>query len=140
MAVEFTSLKKDFRLTQKAKITEWLNVISYLENKEIENLNFIFCTDAYLLSMNKKQLKHNFYTDIITFDYSEKSKLSGDIFISIDRVKDNAKIFSVSFPNELRRVMAHGVLHLCGYKDKTISDSKKMKRKEEEALACWGNM
>ena len=137
MAVEFTSLKKNFRIRQKSKIAAWLNVVCYIENKEIENLNFIFCSDSYLLSINKKYLKHNFLTDIITFDYSAKSILSADIFISVDRVKENAKTFSSSFENELRRVIAHGVLHCCGYKDATEAEKKRMRKKENSALHIW---
>jgi probable rRNA maturation factor len=100
------------------------------ENFESGEITIIFCTDDYLLEINKTYLNHDFYTDIITFDYSENDLVSGDLFISIDRVNDNAESFSVSFDNELKRVIYHGVLHLCGYKDKTEKDEKEMREKE----------
>jgi rRNA maturation RNase YbeY len=100
------------------------------ENFESGEITIVFCTDDYLLEMNKRYLSHNFYTDIITFDYSENGVISGDLFISVDRVNDNAGSFSVSVDNELKRVIYHGVLHLCGYKDKTENDIKEMREKE----------
>jgi rRNA maturation RNase YbeY len=100
------------------------------ENFESGEITIVFCTDDYLLEMNKRYLNHNFYTDIITFDYSENGVISGDLFISVDRVNDNAGSFSVSVDNELKRVIYHGVLHLCGYKDKTENDIKEMREKE----------
>jgi probable rRNA maturation factor len=104
----------------------------------ILSLHFIICDDDYLLSLNITHLQHDTLTDIITFRYQEYPlPLESDIYISIDRVKENASQYSVSFENELHRVMAHGVLHLLGFKDKTAADSKKMREKEEEALALW---
>jgi len=100
------------------------------ENKTKGDLSFIFCSDDYLLDINKKYLNHDFYTDVITFDYSENNILSGDVFISIDRVKENAGTFNVPFEEELQRVMIHGVLHLAGYKDKTDKEKKQMTDKE----------
>ena len=100
------------------------------ENFESGEITIVFCTDDYLLEMNKRYLNHDFYTDIITFDYSENGVISGDLFISVDRVNDNAGSFSVSVDNELKRVIYHGVLHLCGYKDKTENDEKEMREKE----------
>ena len=100
------------------------------ENFESGEITIVFCTDDYLLEINKTYLNHDFYTDIITFDYSENDLVSGDLFISVDRVNDNAGSFSVSFDNELKRVIYHGVLHLCGYKDKTEKDAKEMREKE----------
>ena len=104
------------------------------ENFDSGEITIVFCTDDYLLEMNKRYLNHNFYTDIITFDYSENGVISGDLFISIDRVNDNAGSFSVSVDNELKRVIYHGVLHLCGYKDKTEKDKKEMREKENYYL------
>jgi rRNA maturation RNase YbeY len=101
-----------------------------LENFESGEITIVFCIDDYLLEINKTYLNHDFYTDIITFDYSGNDFVSGDLFISVDRVKDNAESFSVSFDNELKRVIYHGVLHLCGYKDKTEKDEKEMREKE----------
>jgi len=104
------------------------------QNKEEGELNLVFCSDDYLLEINNKHLNHDYYTDIITFDYSEKKKISGDLLISIDRVKENAKIFSVPFIHELNRVVIHGVLHLCGYKDKTEEEKKQMRNLENKYL------
>ena len=105
------------------------------EKHSLKTLNFIFCTDEYLHSINLQYLNHDTYTDIITFDNSEGDGLiEGDIFISIDRVKENANKFDVSLEKEIKRVMAHGVLHLCGYIDKTAGEAKQMRLKEDEAL------
>jgi rRNA maturation RNase YbeY len=112
-----------------------LKKVAKKEGYSIVGLNYIFCSDEYLLQINKDFLEHDYYTDIITFDQSEvKGKIEGDIFISIDRVKDNAKTVGSTFTQELHRVLAHGLLHLTGYKDKTPKDAKKMRAKEEEAL------
>ena len=107
-----------------------LESLIVLENYKSGEITIVFCTDDYLLEMNKTYLNHDFYTDIITFDYSENGVISGDLFISVDRVNDNAGSFSVSVDNELKRVIYHGVLHLCGYKDKTENDEKEMREKE----------
>lgn len=103
------------------------------EGKNHGDINFIFCDDSFLLALNKKFLKHNTLTDIITFQYPS-DKLSAEIFISIPRVKENAKKFKVSFENELQRVMIHGILHLCGYKDKTAKQKKEIRKKEDYYL------
>lgn len=115
----------------------WLSRIVASEGFLVGALNFIFCDDEYLLKINEQYLNHNDYTDIITFDYSESKFVSGDIFISVERVKDNAKKFSVSEEEELQRVMAHGILHLCGYKDKTEEDSAVMRKKEDEKIEMF---
>jgi rRNA maturation RNase YbeY len=104
------------------------------EGCKIEEVNIIFCSDIYLSEHNQRYLKHTSLTDIITFDYSEGKMISGDIFISIERVCENAMKFKVSENQELKRVMIHGILHLCGYKDKTASDRKKMRGKEDEYM------
>ncbi len=104
------------------------------EHKTDGELSFIFCSDDYLLAMNKDYLNHDFYTDVITFDYCENDIISGDVFISVDRVRENAKTFNTSFENELQRVMIHGVLHLVGYKDKTKEEKTKMQEKETQYL------
>ena len=98
-------------------------------------ITIIFCSDDYLLDKNRAYLNHDYYTDIITFDYSENDVVSGDLFISIDRVKDNANTYGISFDNELKRVVYHGILHLCGYKDKTEKDKKEMREKENYYLS-----
>ena len=107
------------------------------EGKLCSELSYIFCDDAYLLEINKEYLNHNTYTDIITFDYSTPNSISGDLFISIERVKDNAQKFGISELEELRRVMVHGVLHLLGYKDKEESEIAEMRLKEEEKLKMF---
>ena len=100
------------------------------ENKQIGEINCIFCDDEYLLEKNKTYLNHNTLTDIITFDYSEKDEISGDLFISIERVRENAKIYNVTFELELSRVLIHGILHLIGFGDKTDEEIKTMRQKE----------
>jgi len=104
------------------------------ENKLVGEINVIFCTDDHLLEINRTHLNHDYYTDIITFDYTEKNKISGDLFISFERVIENAINFNVDTKNELYRVIIHGVMHLCGYKDKSRKESRFMRIKEQEAL------
>lgn len=119
----------------KRNIYSWLNKVAILENKTIQSLNIILCSDEFLLSMNQKHLNHDYYTDVITFDLSEKTTLiEGEIYISIDRVKENAKLLNQPFIDELHRVIVHGLLHLCGYKDKTQPQQKLMRKKEDEYL------
>ena len=107
------------------------------ENRTLGEINYIFCSDEYLLNINKQYLKHDYYTDVIYFDYSEENIISGDIFISVDTVKDNAKEYDVEFEKELARVMVHGVLHFIGYKDKTDEDAKQMRQKENQYLPLF---
>jgi len=111
-------------------IYEWINNSIQNENKQKGEINIIFCSDDYLLKMNKDHLNHDYFTDIITFDYCEKDLVSGDLFISTDRVGENAKKFNVEFNAELNRVIIHGVLHLIGYNDKTDEEQKEMTEKE----------
>lgn len=127
----------DFALTDEAYFTDWITRVIDSENFQIGDLNYIFCSDEYLLQVNLAYLNHDYYTDIITFDYCEAQQISGDIFISIDRVRENAKSFAVSFNEELLRVMAHGLLHLMKYKDKTDEDSSLMRRKENEKIKLF---
>lgn len=107
------------------------------ENRTLGEVNYIFCSDEYLLNINKQYLNHDYYTDVISFDYSEDDIISGDIFISVDTVKDNAKEYAVEFEKELARVMVHGVLHFIGYKDKTDEDAKLMRQKENQYLPLF---
>ncbi len=107
------------------------------EGKIMGEVNYILCSDPYLLEMNKQYLQHDYYTDVITFDYCEDNVISGDIFISVDTVRDNAKEYDATFERELERVMVHGVLHLVGYKDKTDEDSKVMRSKENQYLVLF---
>ena len=125
----------DFQLKYKQSITKWLKDAISTENKELGEINYIFCDDQYLLKKNQKYLQHDTFTDIITFDYTEENSLSGDIFISIERVKENAITFAVPFETELRRVIIHGVLHLMGYKDKSDEEAETMRSKENYYLS-----
>ncbi len=127
----FEEIKKfDFDKIIKSKIIEMCR----LEKREIAYLNFIFCSDNYILKMNKKYLDHDYFTDVITFNYNEDKILNGDIFISKDTVLYNSEKFNVPFENELNRVMIHGVLHLIGYNDKNESEKTEMKSKENQYL------
>jgi probable rRNA maturation factor len=124
-----------FRLLYQEELRKWITGVISQKKFKIEEINYIFCSDKYLIQLNKKFLDHNFYTDIITFDNSsEKKKISADIFISIDSVKTNAQKFGSSFKNELHRVMIHGALHLTGYNDKTKEDRNTMRMMEDETL------
>ena len=137
MAILFINDHLDFRLKEKLKLKKWIIKISLKEKKEIGSLNYIFTTDEALLEINRKYLKHNTYTDIITFNYNEGKKINGDVFISVERVRENAKKFGVDFEEELRRVMIHGVLHLCGYRDKKKADAELMRKKENQSLKAF---
>lgn len=112
----------------------WFSNVCALEDKELGDVNVIFCSDEHLLVMNREHLDHDYYTDIITFDYTVGPVVSGDLFISVDRVADNADDLDVTFIDELNRVCVHGLLHLCGYKDKSADDEKLMRAKEDEML------
>lgn len=125
-----------FRLLHQEELRKWITNAARENNFQPEEVNYIFCSDHYLLQLNKKFLDHNFYTDIITFDNSSgNKKISADIFISIDSVKTNAGKFQTGFKDELHRVMIHGMLHLLGYKDKTKKDQLVMRTKENEWLS-----
>lgn len=131
--ITFTSESTPFDFDLEKKIVPIIELIISDHKKHIGQLDYIFCSDDYLLELNKKHLGHDYYTDIITFPYSE-DPISSDVFISIDRVKENAKTYSVSFEQELFRVILHGVLHLVGIKDKTEEESKEMREKENYYL------
>ncbi len=132
--ISFVEQDVDFDLLQKRKLKQWLKDAILEERKRVGELTIVFCSDNYLLSVNKDFLKHDYYTDIITFDYCEADVISGDLLISIDRVKENATVQKVSFIDELNRVMIHGVLHLFGYKDKTKAEAAEMRQKEDYYL------
>jgi rRNA maturation RNase YbeY len=125
---------EDLSLTEES-LSNWITEVCSNESKEFGDISLIFCSDEYLLDMNRTHLDHDYYTDIITFDYTENQLVSGDLFISIDRVRENASDFNVSFVHELHRVIIHGVLHLCGYKDKSDEEEKLMRSKENDALS-----
>lgn len=116
---------------EEGKYTDWLNKVADNEGFSIGEISYVFVNDEELRSMNKKYLNHDYYTDIITFDYSEIKNLNGDIFISIDRVRENATKFNVTREEELRRVMVHGILHLMGYKDGTTDEKNVMRTLED---------
>ncbi|WP_417355971.1 rRNA maturation RNase YbeY [Flavobacterium sp.] len=124
----------DFKLENEALYEEWVSKIIDSEDKTEGEINYIFCDDEYLLQKNIEFLNHDTLTDIISFDYTMGNLISGDIFISVERVKDNAADFNTEFIEELKRVMAHGILHYCGYKDKTDEDSALMRFKENEKI------
>lgn len=129
--IYFHNEDTDFELSDSLKTKKWILECISKEGKSCGELNFIFCSDDYLLSINQTHLNHDTFTDIITFNYVENDVISGDIFISVDRVKENARNFKVSFSEELNRVIIHGVLHLIGYDDKTPSDAQEIRQKED---------
>lgn len=138
MAVHFFSEDIDFKLPEKLRRKRWLKELAAEAGFRIKELNYVFCSDEYLYQMNVDYLNHDTYTDIITFDNSEKAKeLEGDIFISVDRVRENAKSVEVEEELELTRVLAHGLLHLMGYKDKAKEEASLMRLKEEEAIELY---
>jgi probable rRNA maturation factor len=134
MAIGFTNDTIAFNLKGKSKLRSWITTIVKKEKHELGQVNYIFTSDESLLKINIQYLKHDTYTDIITFNYNAGKKISGDIFISVDRVKENAAKFEADLEEELHRVMIHGILHLCGYKDKTKADAELMRKKENGAL------
>ena len=127
----------EFTLENEDAISNWISNVIRSENKKEGEINYIFCDDEYLLQINQEHLQHDYYTDIISFDYTVGNEINGDLFISVDRVKENAQDFNVSFDNELKRVIVHGVLHYCGYKDKSEVDELLMRSKEDEKLAMF---
>ena len=127
--IDFQFIETNKLLLEKSN--DWLKKVVTYENKEIGEIVFVFCTDTYLLEKNIRFLQHSTLTDVITFDYCEGREISGDILISIDRVKENSEIFGVNFLNELDRVMVHGLLHLLGYNDKSKKEAKLIRSKED---------
>ena len=137
--INFYTESVDFpfsRRGSKADLRTYINNLIRNEGKKTGDINYIFCTDDYLLEINKQYLSHDYYTDVITFDYSEFPVVSGDIFISVDMVRNNAKEFAPSIEHEMYRVIFHGVLHLCGYMDKQPDEEKLMREKEDYYLAA----
>lgn len=133
--ISFHAEDFDFALSDELAQSSWLQKVIEDEGYHLKQLSYIFCSDNYLHQINLEYLDHDTFTDIITFPYEEAPFVGGDIFISIERVRENAKEFKVPFEQELGRVMAHGVLHLCGYKDKTPEQQMVMRQKEEESLS-----
>lgn len=135
IAFEYLKTEDIAEINQNKK---WLNQVISNEAKKEGDITYIFCDDDYLLEKNIRFLNHNTLTDVITFDYCEGNSVSGDIFISIERVKENSEVFKVDFLTELNRVMVHGLLHLLGYKDKTEKESNLMRKKENYYLSKYG--
>jgi probable rRNA maturation factor len=135
MPIRFFYEEVDFKLKHPTKIRLWITESAKKEKRQITEVNYIFCSDKYLLSLNQDYLKHNTLTDIITFDNSEGPLIAGEIYISIDRVNENAAKYASGITDELHRVMIHGVLHLCGYKDKKPVDKTLMRKKEDAYLS-----
>jgi len=125
----------DFKLKNKIKLKKWINNVIEKEGKKLKFVNFMFCDDKEMVEKNINYLNHMTYTDILTFDYTENNIISGDIIISIDRIKENAKTYNVTFKKELTRVIIHGILHLIGYKDKSKKEKKIMREKEDFYLS-----
>jgi rRNA maturation RNase YbeY len=129
--------ENDFNLDNEEAISSWISDVILSENKKEGDINYIFCDDDFLLDINQQYLDHDTLTDIISFDYSVGNELHGDIFISTERVAENAQDFGVSFSEELLRVLSHGVLHYCGYKDKSETDELLMRSKEDEKIRMF---
>ena len=136
MAIGFFSREISYRISRPRKTISWIKKVALLEGKSISSLSVIFCTDEYLLTLNQQYLQHDTFTDVITFHYSEDASIiDGEIFISIDRVRENAGALEISFDEELLRVIIHGVLHLIGYSDKTRTQAAEMRKKEDAYLS-----
>lgn len=129
--------ENEFELPNEDQIATWISKVILSENKKEGEINYIFCDDEYLLNLNEQYLDHDTLTDIISFDYSIGNEIHGDIFISIERVIENAVDFKVTFEEELQRVLVHGVLHYCGYKDKSENDEQLMRNKEDEKMKMF---
>lgn len=129
--------ESDFILDNEEAIAAWLSAVIVSEKKKEGEINYIFCDDEYLHKINVEYLNHDTLTDIISFDYSVGNELNGDVFVSVERVQDNANDFNVSFEDELKRVLVHGILHYCGYKDKGDEEERLMRLKEDEKIAMF---
>ena len=133
-SIQFFTEQTDFILPKQSHVSKWISLCISKKDKNVGALNFIFCSDEYLLTLNKNYLNHNTYTDVITFNYVEEETISGDIFISIDRVQENASELNINFNEELYRVIIHGVLHLIGYSDKTPEEAQEIRGQEDFCL------
>ena len=135
--VQFNFLVNSFSLRDRTRLKAFIETIFKKEGYPLESITYIFCSDKYLRSINKTFLSHNYDTDIITFNLSESDKIVGEVYISIDRVRDNASFYGKTLRNELHRVIFHGAFHLCGYKDKSKADQAEMREKENKALSAF---
>ncbi len=134
MAISYQAEEIKAPKIRKREISKWIKKVAETYGKEVENVAYIFCSDEYILRINNEYLNHDYYTDIITFDYGVENDISGDIFISLDTVKSNSEKFNTDYDEELHRVIIHGILHLCGIKDKSPKERADMTEKENEAL------
>ncbi len=134
MAIHYQT--EDIRLPKikRRDISNWIKEVALIHNKKVGDISYIFCSDEKILEINNQYLQHDYYTDIITFDYSDEKNISGDLFISLETVKSNSEKFKTDYNEELLRVIIHGILHLCGFKDKSPKEEKLMREKENEAL------
>jgi rRNA maturation RNase YbeY len=133
--IYYNNIDNKYIIKEKRKINSWIKLCINEEGKKMNAISFNLCSDEYILQLNNEALQHDYYTDIITFELNEKNEpIEGDIYISIDRVKDNAKSLNIPFISELQRVLIHGILHLCGYKDKNAKEEKQMRAKENYYL------
>ena len=127
----------EFILENETLFSDWISRVILSENKKEGDINYVFCDDEYILEINKQYLDHDYYTDIISFDYSVGNELHGDVFVSVERVRENATDFDVTFVEELKRVIIHGILHYSGYKDKSEEEELLMRQKENEKIAMF---
>ena len=137
MSIHFNFAEIDEFSLQRRNIKDWIKNCTVNEKRKLGDIQYIFCSDDYLLKINKQFLNHDYLTDIVTFDYDEKDIISGDVFISVDRITENSTIYKVCFYNELLRVIIHGILHLIGYNDKSDSEKKIMREKENYYLSLY---
>ncbi|MES1198238.1 MAG: rRNA maturation RNase YbeY [Chitinophagaceae bacterium] len=138
--IDFHFQRSIIKIPKRKLLRDFIKKIFEKERKSIESLNIIFCSDKYLLKINQKYLSHNDYTDIITFDLSDAQEIIGEIYISLDRIRENAKLLAIDIGQELLRVIFHGILHLCGYQDKLKSEKMKMTLKENYYLRKWNSI
>ncbi|MFC2152817.1 rRNA maturation RNase YbeY [Bacteroidota bacterium] len=140
MPVKFFREETNFHLKERILLKNWIKLTILEEKHKLGNINFIFTSDNYLLKINKEYLSHNYFTDIVTFNYCENNLINGDIFISVDTIENNSALFNVAFTSELHRVMIHGILHLIGYDDQNAEDKRKMSEKENHYLERLKNL
>ncbi|MGF7230659.1 rRNA maturation RNase YbeY [Arachidicoccus sp.] len=135
--VFFHYIDQTVHLLNKKEVKKFIELLFKLEKKSLNRIDYIFCSDEYLLEINKQHLQHDYYTDIITFELSKNNQTEAEVYISVERVKDNSITMSTSFKSEMLRVLFHGALHLCGYKDKTKAEAEQMRKKENQYLAMY---
>ena len=140
MAISFFCEQTEMPAIQKTLVRNWIKQVAATHGKRVGEISYIFCDDEKILEVNRQYLQHDYYTDIITFDYTEGEKIAGDLFISLDTVRSNAELFKQDYETELHRVIVHGVLHLCGINDKGPGEREIMEKCENEALAILTKM